>query len=120
MKFFSRVTLGLLAAVPVFANATPVQGSSDLLARQTSACNQGTMRCCKGSATTNSGLSGVIKALLGIDLPSNGLLGLHCSPSSGVGVAATSCTGNTRALCCSNNQFGPGLLVIGCNPISIL
>ncbi|KAI0750090.1 fungal hydrophobin-domain-containing protein, partial [Daedaleopsis nitida] len=83
-----------------------------------SSCTTGPVQCCNQvKEPTDSSLTGIL-GLLGIvvgDL--TGLVGVGCSPITGVGVGGGTCSSHT--VCCENNSVG-GLISIGCIPSASL
>ncbi|KAI0764935.1 fungal hydrophobin-domain-containing protein [Fomes fomentarius] len=79
-------------------------------------CTSGPIQCCESIEQANSIPSKVILGLLGIFLQDlNIILGLNCSPITGVGVGSgDACSAVT--VCCENNAVG-GLISIGCIPV---
>jgi len=58
-----------------------------------------------------------VLGLLGIIAgPLNTVLGVNCSPITGIGASGTSCSSQT--VCCTGNNFN-GLINVGCTPINI-
>ncbi|KAF9026846.1 hydrophobin-domain-containing protein [Hymenopellis radicata] len=80
-------------------------------------CNTGPVQCCNSVETTSKHPSSVLEiilGLLGIPLPAVGtLVGLNCSPISGLGLGGGRCS--SHPVCCENNSHG-GLISIGCIP----
>ncbi|KAF9562988.1 fungal hydrophobin [Agrocybe pediades] len=110
MQFTSVIALAV-AASPIFAAATPVVEARD------GDCNTGSTLCCNQVQASNSTSITQLAGLLGIALPSLGLLaGLSCSPLNILGIGGNSCS--SQPVCCSQNNFG-GLLALGCNPINL-
>ncbi|KAI0833708.1 fungal hydrophobin-domain-containing protein [Trametes gibbosa] len=77
-------------------------------------CNTGPVQCCNSVKKANDGVIGAILGLLELILDPEVLVGVQCSPLSGVGVGGSSCS--ATPVCCENNSHG-GLISIGCIPI---
>ncbi|KAI0750503.1 hydrophobin [Fomes fomentarius] len=101
-----------VSALAILAAATPAtQGSSP------TGCSTGTLQCCSSTQSANSTSIAPILAGLGIVIQDvNALVGLGCSPVTGVGVGTgNACSADT--VCCDNTALG-GLLGVGCIPIN--
>ncbi|KAF8961856.1 fungal hydrophobin-domain-containing protein [Flammula alnicola] len=139
MKF--ATTFALLAAAAATVSAKPTETNAHRMARGlgplppsrraptgvagarrsspsgiSNSCNTGSVHCCNSVEQSNSSNVGLVAGLLGLVLPANVLVGLTCSPLSGVGVGGNSCS--QQPVCCENNHFN-GLIVVGCSPINI-
>jgi len=79
-------------------------------------CSTGTQHCCnsvqKASHPSSAGLLGA----LGINVPSDVLVGSNCSPLTGAGISGNSCS--QQPVCCNDDHYN-GLIVVGCTPINI-
>ncbi|KAH9846232.1 fungal hydrophobin [Lenzites betulinus] len=87
-------------------SGTPSSGSGN--------CNTGPIQCCNSVGKANDDVFSAILGLLGMVLDPDVLVGVTCSPLSGVGVGGSSCS--ATPVCCENNSEG-GLISIGCIPI---
>ncbi|KAI0329279.1 fungal hydrophobin [Cubamyces sp. BRFM 1775] len=77
-------------------------------------CNTGPIQCCNQVSKANDNVISTILGLLDLVIDPEALVGLQCSPLSGVGVGGSSCS--ATPVCCENNSQG-GLISIGCIPI---
>ncbi|RDX56954.1 fungal hydrophobin [Lentinus brumalis] len=105
---FSRALI--LAALPLLAVATAIQGRGGAPSSGASCCST------VGSASDPSiakelGLLGVV--LSGLDV----LVGVDCSPITVIGVGSGGCSGGTTVTCTDNSHGG--LVEIGCVPITL-
>ncbi|KAF8194691.1 hydrophobin-263 [Pholiota molesta] len=108
---FARVSSVFILALPVLAAANVLPRTDPV-----SQCNTGGSQCCNSvqtSASQLTGLAGLLAALVG---PVTGLIGVTCTPITGIGLSGTSCT--EQPVCCTNNSFN-GVIALGCTPINI-
>ncbi|RDX40519.1 hypothetical protein K466DRAFT_583137 [Polyporus arcularius HHB13444] len=101
---FSRALI--LAALPLLAVATAIQGRADALITS----------CCSTVGSSSDPAIASQLGLLGIVLDGV-LVGLDCTPITiVVGTGTTTCSGTT--VTCTDNSDG-GLVQIGCVPITL-
>ncbi|KAF8204666.1 hydrophobin-315, partial [Pholiota molesta] len=85
--------------------------------RPASQCNTDSVQCCDSTSTASNPVTALLLGSLGIPIGSvTGLVGLTCSPITGVGVSGTSCS--QQPVCCTNNSFN-GVVALGCTPVNI-
>lgn len=91
-----------------------------------SQCNAGVVQCCNSvksviallliwrestltwtTRQSNSPIANVLTGLLGLVLDLHSLLGLECSPITGIGAAGDACSQQT--VCCNGNTYVRGL-----------
>ncbi|KDQ60466.1 hypothetical protein JAAARDRAFT_191843 [Jaapia argillacea MUCL 33604] len=115
---FSRVsTLVAIVGTAILAAAMPTP-DAELVARQTSQCNVGTINCCNSVQSVDSTGVTQLAGLLGIDLGGiTGLVGLTCSSISALSLLNGGAC-NASPVCCSGNTFS-GLISLGCIPITL-
>ncbi|KAF9443405.1 hydrophobin [Macrolepiota fuliginosa MF-IS2] len=111
-KFFIICT-----AAATIVSAQGTVGSSTVN-KTTGECNVGSLQCCKQvqkpadkSVQNQLDLAGLAAGTL------NGLVGVQCSPITGLGIGAGS-NCNADPVCCTGNSFN-GVIAIGCTPINI-
>ncbi|KAL4076447.1 fungal hydrophobin-domain-containing protein [Scleroderma yunnanense] len=104
--------------LPVVALSSVVAAAPAAIAARDNSCSSGTLQCCNTVMDSTSSSAGVLAGLLGIVSPLLGpLMGVNCSPITGVGVGTgANCVQQT--VCCQNTQFN-GLINIGCIAINI-
>ncbi|KAK7681585.1 hypothetical protein QCA50_015318 [Cerrena zonata] len=110
-RTFSTIASALLLAS--FAMAVPqfVPGAAG-------SCNVGDLQCCDQVQTPDSeSLTGIFGAL-GISADNlSGLVGVTCTPITGIGAGSgSSCQANP--VCCDDNSFG-GAVSLGCVPVNL-
>jgi Fungal hydrophobin len=59
---------------------------------------------------------GILLGLLGITIPANTIVGVHCSSLNIIGGGGNTCTQQT--VCCNGNTYN-GLITLGCSPSKI-
>ncbi|KAF9002208.1 fungal hydrophobin-domain-containing protein [Cyathus striatus] len=108
----------LAHSAALFVFALPLLAAASAVPRTDSPqCNTGPVQCCNSLQSADSKEVTTLAGLLGIVLTGvTGLVGVNCSPISGVGVGGTSC--NAQPVCCNGNNFN-GVIVVGCSPIII-
>ncbi|KAF8204696.1 hydrophobin-315 [Pholiota molesta] len=81
-------------------------------------CNTGTLQCCASTPTASDPSTAALLGLLGVVVVQDvtALVGVTCSPITGVGVSGTSCS--EQPVCCTDNSFN-GIIALGCTPINI-
>ncbi|KAH9884407.1 fungal hydrophobin [Cubamyces lactineus] len=100
---FSRLAVATMLAAPLLAVAQ--------------SCNTGPIQCCDSVMSTDSAEGSALLSLVGVAVGDvTGLVGLKCSPISGVIVGQSSCSANP--VCCQNNNVG-GLISVGCVPVEL-
>ncbi|KAF9224198.1 hydrophobin [Gyrodon lividus] len=111
---FIRPSSILLPVVALAAVATAAP--SALEARDQ--CNTGSISCCNSTYSSTSATITSLAGLLGIVLPAvQGLVGLGCSPITGLGTGSGAvCT--QQPVCCTDNTYN-GLINLGCSPINL-
>ncbi|CAL1699858.1 unnamed protein product [Somion occarium] len=111
----SRLAACTVLALPFLAAATPA--SLTKRGVPASSCSTAPIQCCESTETAGSAAGAELLDAVGVVVQDvNVLLGVTCSPISGVGVGGGSCSANP--VCCSDNNFG-GLLSIGCIPVDL-
>ncbi|KAF9478387.1 fungal hydrophobin [Pholiota conissans] len=114
MQFTSLSAIATLA-LATLAAATPARRNDT--PPPTNQCNTGSAQCCDSTSTASTPSTAALLGLLGIVVGSvTGLVGVTCSPITGVGVGGTSCS--EQPVCCTNNSFN-GVVALGCTPINI-
>ncbi|PAV14909.1 fungal hydrophobin [Pyrrhoderma noxium] len=124
MKFS---TLSTFLVLPLLAVATPwgapppvtttVTVTAPASSTPVSQCNTGPIQCCQSTQTASSPVVSTLLGLLGVVVGDvTALVGVTCSPISGIGIGGNSCT--AQPVCCQNNSFN-GIIAIGCTPINI-
>ncbi|KLO09586.1 fungal hydrophobin [Schizopora paradoxa] len=110
--FFLMTILAAATAVPA-----PSKTTSTTPTPTPTQCNTGSLECCNSVQSASSPAAASLLALLGIVLQDlDVLVGITCSPLTGVGISGTSCSSDP--VCCDNNSFN-GVIAIGCTPINI-
>ncbi|KAJ3785575.1 hydrophobin 2 [Lentinula aff. detonsa] len=100
------------AALATLAVATPAPRNEPA-----SSCTTGPIQCCNTVESANSASAAALLGVLGIVVQDvNALVGLDCSPITGVGVSGSSCS--AQAVCCDDNSHGT-LISLGCLPVSL-
>ncbi|KAH6903240.1 fungal hydrophobin-domain-containing protein [Coprinopsis sp. MPI-PUGE-AT-0042] len=115
-----RMARGLAPLPPVRRQPTPapVVEARSPRPSNTPQCNGGSVKCCNSllSSTEATKVYGLLLGLLGITIPANTIVGVHCSGVNVIGGGGKSCTQQT--VCCNGNTFS-GLITLGCTPISL-
>ncbi|KAM5537119.1 hypothetical protein V8D89_009265 [Ganoderma adspersum] len=95
------LSIALLAAAAPQGNDSP--------------CSVGSLQCCQSTETAGSPTGTLLMTLLGIVAPdSAAVLGVNCSPISGIGIGGNACS--AHAVCCQDNSVGT-LISVGCVPM---
>ncbi|KAF8969406.1 fungal hydrophobin-domain-containing protein [Flammula alnicola] len=128
LAFFTRTILSIrssttilnmqfkLSALATVALATTLAAAT-LTRRQSDQCNTGSIQCCNSVQSASTPSVATLLGLLGIAAQGvTGLVGVTCSPITGVGVSGTSCS--AQPVCCTNDSFN-GVVALGCTPINI-
>ncbi|XP_006462295.1 hydrophobin [Agaricus bisporus var. bisporus H97] len=115
---FARLsTVSTVLFFATFAAATAVPRTDKPTTGEECTAVGGDVNCCNSVSEVDDPAVKTIAGLLGIVLgPLDALIGLTCSGIDIIG-GGTSCSSQT--VCCTGNNFGGGLLVIGCSPINI-
>ncbi|TFK91052.1 fungal hydrophobin [Polyporus arcularius HHB13444] len=99
----------ILAALPLLAVATAIQGRND------SPPPSSTDLCCDSTGTASDPAVAKELSILGIVVQDvNALIGVDCSPITVIGSSGCSATTVT----CTDNSHG-GLVALGCVPITL-
>jgi len=115
---FFKATVAMSLAILAVATPAPAPNTTPAPSPSQS-CSTGSVQCCDSTQSANSTSQAVtgLLSLLGIIIQDiTGLIGVTCSPITGVGVSGTNCAAQT--VCCENDSFN-GLIAIGCTPINI-
>ncbi|KAI0808137.1 hypothetical protein C8Q74DRAFT_1363559 [Fomes fomentarius] len=111
MQFFTTVaTLAVAVVGSVSAMPSPPPRAGD--------CSTGAVRCCDNAEPASSDKSQIILEALGLyspDTPTDGSIGLSCSPVASPVGDSQSC--DATPMCCSGDDFGS--LSIGCSPLGL-
>ncbi|KAF5328379.1 hypothetical protein D9619_013267 [Psilocybe cf. subviscida] len=100
-------------AIATLAAATPTKRDNS----PNNQCNTGKMQCCESVQPADSAQATSLLGLVGTVVHDvSAMVGITCSPISGVGIGGNSCT--AQPTCCTGNSFD-GVIVIGCSPINI-
>ncbi|KAF8194159.1 hydrophobin-263 [Pholiota molesta] len=100
---FARVSSVFILALPVLAAANVLPRAVPI-----SQCNTGGAQCCNHVATSASQLTGAASSLAALLGPITGIIGVTCTPITGIGAGGTSCTEQPN-----------GVIALGCTPINI-
>ncbi|KAF9481886.1 fungal hydrophobin [Pholiota conissans] len=80
-------------------------------------CNTGSLQCCDSTSTASDPATAILLKSLGVVVQDvTALIGVTCSPITGVGVSGTSCS--EQPVCCTDDSFN-GVIALGCTPINV-
>ncbi|KAF9484783.1 hydrophobin-315 [Pholiota conissans] len=80
-------------------------------------CNTGSLECCDSTGKATDPAIATLLGSLGVVVQDvTALVGVTCSPITGVGVSGTSCS--EQSVCCTDNSFN-GVVALGCTPINL-
>ncbi|PPQ73109.1 hypothetical protein CVT26_014730 [Gymnopilus dilepis] len=110
---FKALTVFSVASILAAATAAPNGGGSS----PANQCTTGSLQCCQSTGEATDPAISKILALLGVDVSDvTALVGVTCSPITGVGAGGTSCS--EQPVCCTNDSFN-GVVALGCTPVNL-
>ncbi|KAF8836399.1 hydrophobin [Paxillus ammoniavirescens] len=81
-------------------------------------CDTGSPMCCDSTSTNDPAKLASLSESLGIALPSiTGLIGLTCTPITGLGTG-TGAVCTQKPVCCTDNDYN-GVVNLGCSPLDL-
>ncbi|KAL0948349.1 hypothetical protein HGRIS_010935 [Hohenbuehelia grisea] len=111
MVYLTSFSAALVLASAMLSAAAPTEP-----AQPAGQCNTGSLQCCQSTQQNTDAISSVA-GLLGVVAPIGALVGLNCSPITGIGLGqGASCS--AQPVCCTGNTFN-GVIALGCTAIKL-